>query len=174
MKPQTIESFQLQRLVDGELDHDEIRQLLTDAETNPASWRLIASTFVEDQIWKAEFSEQLEQSESESASRMSAGASENHHAPRMWWMSLAASVALALSVGFLVGQGDFATGSSSTDPNGVAGGIVDPEQSVRSQAPLAIAQTPNGGDDLKMNPAVYATVFNSLRRSAQSSSKRIR
>ena len=46
--------LQLQRLVDGQLNRQEIQVFLGHAQDHPGLWREIASTFVEDQIWRTE------------------------------------------------------------------------------------------------------------------------
>ena len=53
MKP--IDPLQLQRLVDGELDIQQVQQLLRDAEQTPEQWQEIATGFVENQIWNRAF-----------------------------------------------------------------------------------------------------------------------
>ena len=47
----TIDSNQVQRLVDGELSADEIRTLFETADQNPEQWRGIACAFAEDQLF---------------------------------------------------------------------------------------------------------------------------
>ena len=155
---QSIEPFQLQRLVDGELEFEEVRKLLQIADSDAHSWRLIASAFVEDKIWQGEFADQLDSTESESNSQTIASmtmTSARSNAPQMWWMSLAASVMLALSVGFLIGQGEFSLFGTTSNPNSIAGGPVDPSEGTSEPAPLALAQSEAQGQDLKLNPAVY-------------------
>lgn len=51
----TIDPLNLQRMIDGELDRQQIQAMLKSADDQPESWREIAIAFVEDQIWKQEF-----------------------------------------------------------------------------------------------------------------------
>lgn len=46
---------QLDRLVDGELSHDEYQALLAELETTPDGWRRCAMAFLEAQAWTQEF-----------------------------------------------------------------------------------------------------------------------
>jgi hypothetical protein len=48
------ENLQLQRLVDGELDRQQIRSVLHQAESDPKLYRRIALAMIEDQIWQRE------------------------------------------------------------------------------------------------------------------------
>jgi hypothetical protein len=50
-----INQENLQRLVDGELDLDQTRQVLVEAENNPSNWREIACAMVENQIFRKQF-----------------------------------------------------------------------------------------------------------------------
>lgn len=57
----TIDSNQVQRLVDGELSADEIRTLFETADQNPEQWRGIACAFAEDQLFARQFDTLTEQ-----------------------------------------------------------------------------------------------------------------
>lgn len=48
------ENLLLQRLVDGELDRQQVRRILHQAESEPALYRRIALAMIEDQIWRRE------------------------------------------------------------------------------------------------------------------------
>lgn len=55
MKQNEIDSLQLQRLVDGELDQEQTRQLLHEAQASPEHWKQIAVGFVESQSFERAF-----------------------------------------------------------------------------------------------------------------------
>lgn len=149
-----IEPLQLQRLVDGELDLDETRRLLQLAEGEPAAWRRIATTFVENRIWQSEFVDQSE-TEPENPARhtgdLKLQSTANVPVPRSWWMSLAASVALALSVGFLIGQRNHVSNNevARADTDQIA------DSTGTNPVPFALAQAEQQGTGLDLNPAVY-------------------
>jgi hypothetical protein len=48
------QDLRLQRLVDGELDEQQSRQLLAELDRDPAGWRACALAFLEAQLWSAE------------------------------------------------------------------------------------------------------------------------
>lgn len=95
--------LQLQRLVDGELSLSQTQQLLLAAESEPALWKKMASMFVEDQFLGRAFT--AEDLASGNLSVRRASKARNNAMPQATrWMSLAASLALAVAVGFLVGS----------------------------------------------------------------------
>ncbi len=153
-----IEPLQLQRLVDGELDFEETRRLLQLAEREPATWREIATTFVENRIWQSEFVDRsstrqdisvIQPRDSKFKSNADVGL------PRSWWMSLAASVALALSVGFLLGHRSFDSNSVTDGTVGMTD-IDQHDDSISAETtPFDLAQADRHGDKLDLQPAVY-------------------
>lgn len=53
-----IDPLQLQRLVDGELDNEQVQQILAMAKSDPERWQEIAVGFVENQTWSRAFRKQ--------------------------------------------------------------------------------------------------------------------
>lgn len=149
----------MQRLVDGELVYVEIRQLMQAAENNPELWRQIAAAFVEDQIWRAEFADEAGTCEAEStatpalASRPPAGPAGHMNGVR--WLSMAAMLTLAVTVGFLGGRGDFSSRPRLLDPDGVAGTNRSVPDVTSPAAPIALAQNETRNNTPQINPAFY-------------------
>ena len=149
-----IEPLQLQRLVDGELDLEETRQLLQLAVREPASWREIATTFVENRIWQSEFVDRSETEPENPAKHvgdLKLKSTSSVSVPRSWWPSLAASMALALSVGFLIGQHDH----DSSDEVALADTDQIADSTGTDPAPFALTQADQQSNGLDLNPAVY-------------------
>ena len=99
----TIDERRLQRLVDGELDRETVRELLKSADANPELWRQMAVGFVEDQIWQAEF-QSLEQEGPKVTLPADANAGRSPGRPprRMGrWLMIAAGIMLGLTIGYL-------------------------------------------------------------------------
>ena len=147
----TIEPLDLQRLIDGELDFEQTQQMLKLAESDPESWRLIASSFIENQMWQSEFAVDTVAGEDMAVNRFEQGKS--FGSGYVKWFSLAAMVLLAASVAFLFNDSE----------TGVAGaGVEDqvPSQKLVSDGEIqqdinTIPRFDNGGDDLNQMPAMY-------------------
>ena len=54
-KMKQIDPLQLQRLVDGELNAQQVQHVLTEAQSSPEQWQEIAVGFVESQLWNRAF-----------------------------------------------------------------------------------------------------------------------
>lgn len=140
----TIDPLELQRLIDGELDFEQTQRLLNLAESNPDSWRLIASGFVENQVWELGFADDPVAGRDVAAKSFEPG--NRFNAGYIKWFSLAAMVLLAASVAFLFedpGSGlvDGNLGSQVVDAGGLLPDIEIPKD--------------NGGYDLNQIPAMY-------------------
>ena len=145
-----MEPIQLQRLVDGELSFEETQRILQFAESNPDFWRLIASSFVENQVWQSKFCDQHELAhDSDQRSKHSQAAGGHSRHPSMGWLALAASLLLAVSIIFLL------TGPGPADHGAVpallAGNQSEP---IRN----AVVDSDPQLDDLNQRPAVYHRV----------------
>ncbi|MFK7768671.1 MAG: hypothetical protein AB8B55_15735 [Mariniblastus sp.] len=116
MKP--IDPLQLQRLVDGELDNQQIQELLREAETESGQWREIATGFVENQIWNRAFqaknpssgdassSKIIVEPQSKTSVRSSLDQHPDHLSGRTafsWWV-VAASLLTAVTIGYMANQ----------------------------------------------------------------------
>lgn len=120
MKP--IDPLQLQRLVDGELDENQVQQILANAKVNPDQWQEIAVGFVENQTWSRAFKNR--DSSEEASSRNENGSTsgsalgsparafdhplaktENSRRPtnHSWWV-LAACVMVAATIGYMASE----------------------------------------------------------------------
>lgn len=112
----------LQRLVDGELSIEQIRQLMITAENNPSQWREIACAVVEDQLFQRQFAADdrlaqeeesvqeffSEQVESPQLSVSKETSKESEHkkssGPLLHSLALAAGLLIALLTGYLAGS----------------------------------------------------------------------
>ena len=101
-----MDSIQLQRLVDGEMSFDETQRMLQAAEQDPELWKTIASSFVENQLWRNEFlGEHDLKFHFRSRSRQIKHDRSNYASVRsdsLRYLAMAASLLLAVSVGFLM------------------------------------------------------------------------
>ncbi len=91
----------IQKLVDGELEHQVRSQLLSSLESDSPVWRKIALAFVENQV----FAEALRCPLEQKASRPVEEASEAQHGNRrltVWLAGLAACLMLGFFVGFVL------------------------------------------------------------------------
>lgn len=142
-----MDPIQLQRLVDGELSFEQTQSVLCGAKDQPQLWETIATAFVENQIWQSEFSSQLECS---SAAKPvgSAIATERSAYQVGRWFALAASLLLAVSVGFLVSW------PSDSVPGENSGLLANGQQASANTSLERGAEL----DDLNQRPAVYHRV----------------
>lgn len=120
MKP--IPPQQLDRLVDGELSRDQIKDLLQRPETDPA-WRSIALAFVEDRVWRTEIQASVEPHDQYPVPTQTilepsnVSATVDPKRKSVWkGMALAAGLMVALGVGYLTGS----SLSQSTTDSGLA------------------------------------------------------
>ena len=122
--------IQLQRLVDGQLNRQHIKQMLTEAQSHNDLWRDIAVAFVEDQIFEREACLSVSEAASKPAtgtSVVSAGSNQSSWLTygRLRWIT-AATLLLALSLGFIAGRfnsfdfgsGEVGSGIVSNQPVG--------------------------------------------------------
>jgi len=111
--PTTFEQNELDLLVDGELSEDRRRSLLSRLERDPKSWRQLALTFVENQVWKGGFQRIVSDSpmtdsfedESEKATVIDGIKLTNRTSSRFRYRDvfLAVTVLIALGAGYLLG-----------------------------------------------------------------------
>ncbi len=144
MKITRQQSMQLQRLVDGELDFAEIQQLMQSAESKPELWRQIASAFIENQLWLAQFADHAGMPATQAVVPVKPEPPPKAVLPGRvngirWW-SIAAMLALALTVAFLGGRGEFAQRFPLSDPVTADRNTVD---AVSPSAPMAFARHDN-------------------------------
>lgn len=149
--------IQLQRLVDGQLNRQHIKQMLTEAQSHNELWRDIAVAFVEDQIFEREVCLSV----SEAASKPAAGPSDINAADnssswltygRLRWIT-AATLLLALSLGFIagrfnsrgVGSGRVGNDIASIQPAGVERSISDDNGLTQIKAPFSARLVDNQG-----------------------------
>ena len=149
MNKELINPIQLQRLVDGELGLDETRQILHKAERNPELWRLIGSTFVENQLWQSVFvTGQNQHSEAPLKNAPHRNSHVGHWTP-IQWLSLAATVLLSVSIGSLV----IDSGEVQPGVDSVAGNVASVPE-LESDERLQLADTASTVD-LNQTPALY-------------------
>jgi hypothetical protein len=102
-----MDPIQIQRLVDGELSFEETQVVLQSAQASPELWETIAAAFVENQVWQKEFSvDPAALAEGKGLSKRADGErlSGSVVSESVRWLALAASLMLAVSLGFLVGD----------------------------------------------------------------------
>ena len=98
---------ELQRLIDGELSTVEVKTLLDAADRNPSQWRTIACEFIEDQLFQRQFESLAETVDPKPAKQivnLKSNASSIRSMPFVRQLAVAASVALAGLIGYLVGN----------------------------------------------------------------------
>jgi len=141
-----LDELALQRLVDNELSHDQIRRLLAEVEfgDDPKNWKRIAIAFVENQMFDRAFSDQElafttdEQLAAEDASTMVQPLRQESHravsASNFWWAAaLAASLLLALTTVYQLSN----TSSKSDDSLlSQSPSTVDPQPAVVESKPI--------------------------------------
>ena len=102
---QSFDPIYLQRLVDGELDRPGTRKLLEMAEANPHLWREMASSFVENQLWRHDFQQMHRDDSTNGFKPATKHEGQSHSSLKIpYWFSLAAGVLLALTAGLLIGR----------------------------------------------------------------------
>jgi len=122
----TLDAFKLQRLIDGQISFPEMREILLLAESQPGLWRSIATTYMENQLWRNEFrtaetcpdssarvhathatSSEIAESRAATKSRRSgdhrSGDYRSGELRRNQWLALAGCMLLALGIGFAGG-----------------------------------------------------------------------
>ena len=50
-----LDPLTLQRLIDGELDTQQVQEVLLQAQASPEQWKSIAVGFIENQAWQGTF-----------------------------------------------------------------------------------------------------------------------
>ena len=95
--------WQIDRLVDGELDRESQRRLLLDFESQPARWRALALTFLEQDALRGDLAEAMLPVASASTPMRMPSKAPNVPTSRTPWLALAASVLVAFGIGALVG-----------------------------------------------------------------------
>ena len=111
----TIDPIKLQRLIDGELDTRQVQEILAAAKSTPNHWEEIATSFVEDQIWKRSFQSNAESVEHERDSIVETQKATPQPVPppkptdsqntfNFSWLAIAAAVLMASGVGYMAGQ----------------------------------------------------------------------
>jgi hypothetical protein len=103
----------LQRLVDGELELQEIQRLLAQAQDDPRQWETLATALVEDQLWHRAVSHLPEQAgrvppvaaprPAPSGRRPASGPTQA--APRWGWLAVVASLLVGCGLGYLAQPG---------------------------------------------------------------------
>ncbi|MEZ6130687.1 MAG: hypothetical protein R3C59_18530 [Planctomycetaceae bacterium] len=89
----------IQRCVDNELTSAERTELLRQLEQSPDDWRLLACTYIEEQLFAAA----VQESDQHEAARMVRRVATNPNTAMHWFHHPVTSVVLSLSVAFLLG-----------------------------------------------------------------------
>ena len=100
----------LDRLVDGEIDRDQQRQLLLALEAQPDGWRRCALAFVEAQTLRLEFRGLGDKEDTEKGNAKPQAAGKWHGLRQVRWFAMAACFALAFAIGSVT-RGLWTTGS---------------------------------------------------------------
>lgn len=116
----------IQRLVDGQLNRDQTRQLLQTAQTQPELWREIAVAYVEDQIFASQSRQFAHQELGVPRKALPRAARRSWSPAASRWgvhLSTAAMLLVAIGLGFLLGRNELmppAGRSASDSPNRMA------------------------------------------------------
>ncbi len=101
----------LEKLIDGEMSAAEVRDLFETAEQHPSQWRTIACAFAEDTLFRRQFeslADDVAQQKAKPAKAKPAASTTNKTTsqpmPLVRQLAIAASVAVAGLVGFMVGS----------------------------------------------------------------------
>ena len=99
-----LETLQIDRLIDGELDANARRELHLQAEETTGAWRQIALAFIEAQHWQGSFSQLLTEPVA-SPAVVSASPVKSRLVPVMVWGVVAASLLLLVGgMSFQIGK----------------------------------------------------------------------
>lgn len=145
------QELQIQRLVDGQLDQQQIRELLVCAEQEPELWREIAAVFVEEQIWRnevlAEFPPEQERLDSSHPpSGVKPGNRNAGQGPGVkFWLAVAAAVVAGVWLGRVWNPSD----TTETPANN----SIAAHEDSRPNEDLLAEQTPSGELANRAQPA---------------------
>ncbi len=146
---ESFDPIQLQRLIDGELDFESTQAMLREAETSPRLWRTIATHFVEDQAFRKGFSIPTGSTVATRdgvSSETAAGATAGYR-----FLALAASMLIAIGLGFLAGQ-NFDT-ASTDGPSSTLAAYPDEGALVADNTP-SLDSLSNDGNQIANNQLV--------------------
>jgi hypothetical protein len=146
----SIDAVMFDRLVDGELDRRAQAELLSRLDENPSDWRRLALAFVEAQAFGAELrgiaAERPRVPSPEARPEQRApqlrtdSSAPNSHSPWSKLLSLAATMLLAVGIGFGVGRVWQRDGGTPVGPP--TNGTETVDQQDYPEWPQAIAQNP--------------------------------
>ena len=142
------DSIQVQRLIDGELDIQQIQEMLKDIDSSSEKWKSIATGLIENQLLQSEFVA-MEPELASFADDDSRTVRTRHPFPQLWMLSLAASALLTLSLGFLIG--------SNLRRAPLMNGIVTTENGTNAGNGIVIDSqlADSSGDVPSLDPSVY-------------------
>lgn len=130
---------QLDRLVDGELSHDEQRQLILALEAQSDGWRRCALAFLESQAWDSELQPLTAAPAAATLAPLTQPASPGAFSKMPTWLVTAAGLILAFTLGVL------ARGPSSTSETQVASAPVNGKNTETISEGTPIKQTDSIG-----------------------------
>lgn len=106
-----LDPLTLQRLIDGELDTQQVQEVLLQAQASPEQWKSIAVGFIENQAWQGTFNSNFAETDSDHVSDntpepvASAAADRNSlRKSSIGWLAIAASLLAAASIGYMTSQ----------------------------------------------------------------------
>ncbi len=107
-----MDKIKLQRLFDGELDHEQRRDVLEQLDKQPSSWRLVALSLLEEQAFRREFSSlPLSQAAPPVAQSTSSATADSQflksaasNGTIYRWLPMALAASLLIGVGFAGGN----------------------------------------------------------------------
>lgn len=113
----TIDPLTLQRLTDGELSIDQIKQVVNDAQSHPEQWPTIAKALIEDKLWQNQIPAAIQLPTSvERETEVIPKSSQNRLS---WtpWLSIAAALMVATVGGYLAASYNTGADPSSINAN---------------------------------------------------------
>ena len=168
-----LDPILLQRLVDGELELDQLRELLSTADSNPACWKEMATAMVEDRLWQSSVRESMSNTElppdlatetldvrppsiTTDLPKRNNGSGNGSRFTTMFW--IAASIFLASVLGYMLGGYANPVNYLATGPDNPGvdrSKIAGPAEDSAARLAQVVPQTEADTQSPQITPAVY-------------------
>jgi hypothetical protein len=164
-----MDKLELQRLFDGELDHEQRRRVLDHLDNHPAEWRTVALAMLEEQAFCREFSSlratqslaPLRPSTCESESTLPVQTSVANKSEINRWLPMTLAASMLIAIGAFGGNRLASRWSSSnpTSPSSVLNSVASvPPPQVDQDAPVSDVRSLRPIGELKFASDVSSNV----------------